>query len=120
MNTYLWAIEVWSQDGGAVSSFEQLSSADQEERQSALHSLPLFFILALLPAAQLLVFFGYTSFQKGAALQQGRVEAPQLVSGVQLGGRRRNGHETAFEHIYVEVLSFSLVDKKTKGDKINS
>lgn len=114
ISTYLQALQTRSQNGSSISSLEEISSVYQKERKSFPHSVPLILVLPLLPITQLLFLFVDGSLHQAAALQQSRVEAPELVSGIQLGGRRWDSNHAAITHVCREVLPLSLKNRRQK------
>lgn len=90
---YLQLICTWSLDR-AINSLQKLPGVDDEKRESLLHNLLLHLIVDL-TVPQLFYLFCDGFLQQHLALEQSRVEPPELICGVQLGGRRRDGHEAA-------------------------
>lgn len=118
VKAYLQLIHTGSLDA-PVSSSEKLPGVDDEKRESVLHHLPLGLILALPAVPQLLYLFGDGSLQEHVALEQSRVETPQLISAVQLGGRRRDGHQAAVgrRNIRSKRFSLSLQEEKRRENQ---
>lgn len=96
--THLQASPAGGVHGGAIHGSQQLPGADQKQRQSVLHHLPLDLVIGSLAAAQLTFLLGNGALQQDVALEQRWVDAPQLVPGVQLGGGRRDGDQAAVRH----------------------